>query len=956
MVQSQDLSITGREREQQFFTTHLQEVEKGQNTFLLLVGEGGSGKSCLLQHFAAEAEQRHWQTLVGQCDERARENPYQPFFTTLGLCFDKNGQIINDRSVTSIVDQIPMEDVISAMTNIPALGAVIALGIIGKNIFEQRRRPAAAEEILNRNFEFIRRVLEEIYRKNNTPLLLSFDDLQYASATTYALLEYILTEASEMRIFIVGSWRTNPSLRGRRQSPGNALRGGEVTVSIPSELRSLGTVLTLNPFSMAETQRLVGLLCADASLPARLSRDIYKLSHGLPGLIVESVELIQAEGQHVFEPGLQSADQALSDDLSAGLDILVGRSLRSLPAEARAILECAAAVGQHFPALALVSSPMQDYLGMNERKILKTLVDLAEAGQVLSFSDGDILQFTSHYLYTYLGRKVSPLLARRDHLRIAQSLEEVEGATTPGELARHFFLGGDYEKALTYSLRAAEALIRDSAHPEALESYRLALQALDHLPESEEPRLDILAAMSFILEQTGRWEEAITYLEEALPLSQNETRGAEIQGGLGWLRFRRGEIQAALEHLAISAEIYERLGDRRGQAQIDYYRGVIYSQQKEWQQAIACFDAHIQASLEMDFEEGLALVYLELGNLYRLQRSWEQAEEYLKKGLKKAEEDNELYALGQGYHYLGVCYGRQARPEAIEFLTKALDIARDRLEQPHQEAIINNTLAETYVRFNRWEEAVEAFKASEQLKLQLGDRAGLAMTYGGLGRLYHRQWRFDLAAEYYQKDLEALEEERQANIAWIQQITNSLAEVHRLAGRLDQAERSFRQALTLAESIPDEGERERSRGYSYLGLTRLSLDRNDLQAAGEHIQQAEKLLKHSWMEPETKRVRARLERLSQNWDEALVFLTESLEAFERSGEDYDRLQAYYEMALLCQARGDQQAAQDWFEKTLQITDNLNNTVMREMVMRAQVPDDSERSLLEVDMTADPSGF
>ncbi len=921
----------------------MQKVENGQNTFLLLVGEGGSGKSYLLQHLAAEAGQRHWQTLIGQCDEGARENPYQPFFDTLGLCFDKKGQIINDRSVTSIVDQIPMEDVISAMTNIPALGAVVALGIIGKNIFEQRRRPAPAEEILNRNFEFIRRVLEEIYRRNKTPILLSLDDLQYASTTTYALLGYVLTEASETRIFMAGSWRTDSSLRGVWQSPRNTLGDGEATASLPAELRSLGTVLPLKPLSMAETQELVGLLSTDESIPDRLSRDIYKLSHGLPGLIVESVELIQAGGPLVFEPGAQAAGGDLADGLASGLDVLAGRYLRSLSAEARSILECAAAVGQRFPATLLASSPMRDYLGMNERKILKTLVELAEAGQVLSFGDsgdGDTLQFTSYYLYTYLGRKVSPLLAGRDHLRIAQSLEEVEGAATPRALARHFFMGGDYEKALTYSSRSAEALTRDSAYPEALESYKLALQALDHLPESEgtmESRIDILIAMSFILEQTGQWEEAITYLEEALALSQNEIideiRVAEIQGGLGWLRFKRGEIQAALKHLTIGAEIYERLGDVRGQAQIDYYRGVIYSQQKEWQQAIACLDAHIQTSLEIGFEEGLALVYLELGNLYRLQRSWEQAEEYLKKGLHKAEEDNDLYALGQGYHYLGVCYGRQAKAEAVEFLTKALDIARDRLKQPHQEAIINNTLAETYIRFNRWEEAVEAFKASEQLKLQLGDRAGLAMTYGGLARLYHRQWRFELAAEYYQKDLEVMEEERQANIAWIQQITNSLGEVHRLAGRLEQAERSFRQALTLAASIPDEGVRERSRGYSFLGLTRLALDRNDLKAASEHGQRAEKLLEHSWMAPEMKRVRSRLERLSQNWDAAQAYLAESLEAFECSGEDYDRMQTYYEMALLCQAQGDSLAAQSWFEKTLQAADNLKNMVMRDMVMR-----------------------
>jgi tetratricopeptide (TPR) repeat protein len=899
------------------FRVHLRQARAGRPFSLLLTGEEGCGKTRLIEAFLSEAETEGWEVLLGRCDEDTASDPYGPFLATLGLCFDQNGQIINDKSVFSIVDQIALADVISAVTDIPGIGAIVAFGLIGKKLYDLRRRPIEGEELLNRNFEFIRRVMEQIYHQRRKPILLVFDDMHLASSTTCALIDYVLKRTSGTPVSFLGAWQPAP---------------GQSLDTIPRYLRSLGIAWPVPPLSPDEARLLMAQLIPGGELSAETVDRIYEFSHGLPGLIVESVNLLVSGETDVLDAS------SVAQSMPAVLASLARRYLDRLPESTLSLLTCAAAFGRRFPLTVLTAPAIRDYLGLSERQIIAILVELAQAGQVLIFTgstDGDELAFTSHYLHAYLHDNVPARLSRQDHMRVAQAWQQAIPDVPAGQLAQLYLEGGDYRQALDCALRAAEGLMRDAAYPEAADHYCIALQALDKLPpdgETVNTKINLLLAASFAAERAGDWDEAISCLHKALPLAADDEEClAEIHGHLGWLHFKRGEIQAALGDLNTSAEIYTRLGDQAGQAWIDYYLGTVYTQQKEWARAISHFEAHIQLAEATGVTENLDLVYLELGNIHRLQRHWELAETYLQKGIAIAQEQADHAALAQGYHYLGVCYGRQGKPEAIEHLNHALTIVRERTKLPHQEAMIYNTLAETYVRFNRWAEAEAAFHASEEIKLQLGDQAGLAMTYGGLGRLCHRQGRYAEAAEYYQKDLDILQAEAEANVAWIQQLTNSLGEVYRLAGELDKAEACFRHALALAEEIPDKVERERSRGYSHLGLARLALDQGDLQAGREHCEKAQTLLTGSWMAPEANRVRARLERLEGNLETARVYLHQALEEFERSGEDIDRLNGYHEAAQLYKALGDEEQARAWLEKALAMAQRLNNAPVRAQI-------------------------
>jgi tetratricopeptide (TPR) repeat protein len=910
MIQADDGPLIGREDDLAHLRALMARVTDGDNAALLLTGEEGTGKTTLLRAFQARAEAADWVVLSGGCNESTADNPYAPFLTMLGLCFDAQGRLANDRGVTSIVDSLPLDDILAAVVDIPILGAVAALGLVGKRVIDARRRPLAGEELVNGNFEFVRQVFEQIARRRRRPILLSLDDMQHAGETTLSLVSYLLVRAEDAHLLFVGAWQPTMSVKNP-----------------PSALCRLGEVRRLAALSEEQARALVeAVLPGFTSSPERLS-GVVEFSQGLPGLILEIVRLLE-DGQDLLSDTTVDGEPSRTMPALNMVSAIAQRYLSHCPPETLSLLECAAALGRRFPVAALTAEPMQAYLGLNERCILEILTQLAQEGRVLTFSgDDDVLQFTSDYLYVFLSRQVAGPLAQRDHLRVAQSWQQADSNAPSGALARHFFQGRDYSAAFAQASLAAETLVREAAYPEALQAYDLALQVLDRLPSTEEQaeqRLDLLSAAAFAAEQGGEWFLAIRHLEEALSLaSDDETRQAELLGSLGWLHFKQGDFARAMDRLQQSAALCASLENRRDQAQIDYYLGGVYAAQRNWERATAHFQACISVSEELGDEDGLARAYLELGNLFRLQRRWVEADELLHKGLALAESSGDHSALAEGYHYLGISLGRQKRPEAVEYLNRALKIARQRTKQPYQEAKALNSLADIYVRFNRWDEAVAAFQASETIKLRLGDKPGLAMTYGGLGRLYHRQWHVDLAAEYYQKDLAILREDAESNVALIQQLLYLLAEVHRLAGDLAAAEAVLAEAMAFVGRIPDEQERERSRGYNHLGLARLALHRGHPGAARPHVEQAQAILRNTWMEAETNRVRAWLERLSGNLDEAKCWLDKAMPHLEQQ-EAYDRLMGTHEAAHLAQARGEVEAARGWWQKTLDIADQLGN--------------------------------
>jgi len=876
--------------------------------WLWITGEGGCGKSQFLQTCATDAQLAGWEVLEGRCTEETSSDPYGPFLSMLGLCFDKGGRLINDRSVYGIIDQISLDDVFDAVADIPGM-SMVAFGIkVGMTIFESRRTPRSGSDVLNRNFEFILQLLQQIEQKRDKPVLLALDDLHLASATTYALIEYIATRIST-RLLVLGTWRADSVSDGKAR----------VREALPRMVRG-DRFVHLSPLSDAQMWQLLKRFCT-RSIGYSLSEALIDFGRGLPGVLEEGVRLVET-GEEALLDAECDADAA-----HVTLDVLTARQLERLSADERAMLECAARIGERVPLDVLCAPPLCTYVGLAERQMLSLAAALAERGHLLAWDGDRVVRLVSTTMRTFLRDQVRTPVARQDHLHIAAAWQSAYKEPPPVQLARHYLAGGAPERALECALASAKELSRSVAYPEAVQSYELALRALDQMPhreDSKQVRIDVLQAMGLAAEQTGDWKTALSRLDEALALSESDSpRKAEILAGLGWLYLQRGDVSQAQQRLDQSAELFDALDDAQGRAQVEYYRGLLYEQRKEWGRAIAAFKRYLEVSERAGFDEGQASALIELGNLYRLQQDWEQAEQCLEQGIALAERDRDYVVLAQGYHHLGNCLARQGKDAAVDVLRQALEIVKNRTKQPAQESRILNTLAETLVRANLWEEARDAFHASAAIKERLGDRTGLAITYGGLGRSYLRQWAFDRAVTYLSQDIDLLSEEPEANVAWIQQHTNAIGEARRLQGHLDEAAVCFQRALDLADQISDPRVRAQSLGYTQLLMARLALDRGDLSTADAACTAAQQLLAGTWAEPEWLRTAARLARLRSDLDTARERLDRAL-AMSDHIEDIDRAQLYLELARERRDSGDKEEMRRWAHRASALGRQLMN--------------------------------
>lgn len=113
--------------------------------------------------------------------------------------------------------------------------------------------------------------------------------------------------------------------------------------------------------------------------------------------------------------------------------------------------------------------------------------------------------------------------------------------------------------------------------------------------------------------------------------------------------FRFGEYEEAAEHFREARALYERTGDKRGQAEMLNNLGAVYTQEDRWDEASEAFSKAGQIFETLDDQSGRAQTLGNLGAMYRHRGENETAVETLKQAVdlfhQAAEADKEAATL-----------------------------------------------------------------------------------------------------------------------------------------------------------------------------------------------------------------------------------------------------------------------------------------------------------------------
>lgn len=315
------LALYGREEETLELLSAWERVAAGGAPELVLVaGFAGVGKSSLVRQLHRSVAQRRGFFVAGKFDQHTREIPHLPLLQALRALVL---EILAQRDDRVLAWRRELQEGLG-----PHAGVVV--GLLPELELLLGAAAPASEPLLGGGERLVSLALGRllgIVARDEHPLTIFLDDLQWAAPASLRLLVDLLASASGQRVLIVGTYRSN------EVAPQHPLSAAV------DESRRRGIAvreLELRPLGVEHLEHLIAdSLRCPKELIAELARLVHAKTGGNPLFAVQFLTSLEERGLLVFDRAqgrwLFSLERIAAQDSSHGVaDLLVGR-LRLLP-------------------------------------------------------------------------------------------------------------------------------------------------------------------------------------------------------------------------------------------------------------------------------------------------------------------------------------------------------------------------------------------------------------------------------------------------------------------------------------------------------------------------------------------------------------------------------------------------------------------------------------------------
>jgi class 3 adenylate cyclase/tetratricopeptide (TPR) repeat protein len=510
------------------------------------------------------------------------------------------------------------------------------------------------------------------------PVVLVFEDLQWADSGLLDFIDYLLEWSADFPIIVLTLAR--PELRERRPS---------------------WEPLTLYPLaSDAVTTILEGMA---PGLPRELVADIVHRAEGIPLYAVETIRMLQDRGLLVQEGARYVVTGDISDlDVPETMQALVASRLDGLSAGERSLLQDASVLGQSFTAAAAAAVS-----GRPEPEV-KLVLDQLLTKQVLTRDDDPRSPERGqyHYLQALLRTVAYGTLSRRArkarHLAAAQHLE----GSWPGELR-------DIAEVLASHYQ--EAIRADPEAPDVAELRAAARQRLTAAGR---------AAASLVL-----GPEAMRYFQQAAEMADDDLEQAQLFEQAGRALRDSGDVHGAESLLRSAIELYERSSRTSGgSARVALAEALLPAGRPD--EARELLEVFLSAESPTGDEALRAEALAELGRVLILSGEIDLAGPMLEEALTTLERRQAWAALATALITRAVyLVHKQRREEGFGILHHALTLA-ERHGLPRVALRARYNLAAISLENDQFTEAVEELREGLNLARERGDRAFERQLFG----------------------------------------------------------------------------------------------------------------------------------------------------------------------------------------------------------------------------------
>jgi class 3 adenylate cyclase/tetratricopeptide (TPR) repeat protein len=289
-------------------------------------------------------------------------------------------------------------------------------------------------------------------------------------------------------------------------------------------------------------------------------------------------------------------------------------------------------------------------------------------------------------------------------------------------LSLHFFHAQAWEKAYRYSLLAGERAQAKFALTEAAAFYRRTLDVARHLPD-----LDPTAIAS-------TWE------------------------ALGDVSELAGLYADAAKAYTNARKLIEKGGP--DEPMLLLKEGIIRERAARYPEALRWYNRGLQGAAKISADATRRHVTLELMLAYAgvrfRQGNFDDCIAWCRKAVAEADPASDLPALAHAYYLQHLALTSLGSPEKKAFRGLALPIYEELDDLLGQANVLNNLGIDAYYD-GRWDEALDLYRRSKDLRERIGDVVGAAVLTNNIGEIKADQGQLATARDLFEEAFEVLE-------------------------------------------------------------------------------------------------------------------------------------------------------------------------------------------------------
>jgi len=532
------------------------------------------------------------------------------------------------------------------------------------------------------------------------PLILVFDDIQWADQSSQALLAQILDLILSKRIFLI--------ILSREAPEDENIVFSKISKSFSAKFHAI----PLQHLTQFGSESLISSILKVENLSDELRQLIVSRAQGNPFYVEELVKSFIDSKDIVKEAGTWKLTTDMAKlNVPATLNNLLMTRLDQLDEKTRRVAQSASVIGREF------MMPILQCLNTQPGLLDDSIKELEERDWIVEKYLGiDRGYFFKHVLSRDVAYN-SLLFKRRKelHRQIAECLKSVD-ISLSDEIGRHLYQSDEFEEALPFIVKSAESAIRTNSIPEAITLLSQGEKIQDQVSDFD-AIVKLYLALGDAHAMGGNIDNSGEYFSKLLDLSkEKENKKGEVLALnklAGNAMYGLGDTEKADSYLQEAEKLGNLINFPEGLLETSAIRCVMHQTLGEFDKSTEYEELGIEFSEKLQNDVFAVSFRYNLIVSHVLSLRFDEAQELINDFLATYEREGEKYftASVYGYLYSAILFRQGKFLEAIQKAEHGIQIA-EKINARFPLYLAFRALGEFYQFLGDLEKSAESYEKS----------------------------------------------------------------------------------------------------------------------------------------------------------------------------------------------------------------------------------------------------